>query len=306
MRDKFTTTQSLNYLDNMNIRLLILQFTVIICSIAFVSCGGSVENGKQGSETANKGSITNSSSECLNLSIVIDLSDRLTRTNVSPSQMYNDTAIINYFIDYFVGYSKGQDVNKCNNNFQILFYPSPTDANVNNLSRNLCVNLSKLPNKDKRTALLNMKSTIDESLDIIYSKTLEAKKWDGSDIWDFFTNKQVDKLCIKTDCRNIVAILTDGYLYHANHKIKEGNAYSYVLSKTLQEDATLLARRDDLSNVEVIMLEINPNSPSERDKLVNVLTQWFIDMGLDESNISINETDVENRTETIIETFLTK
>lgn len=297
----------------MNKKYLILIFIAVICGSVLINCGGNGDNnsctGKIDEDTQTaitKGISTPPSSDCLNLSIVIDLSDRLTRDNVNPSQMYNDTAIINYFIDYFVKYSQTQDVNKCKNNFQILFYPSPSESNINSLSRDLRVDLSKIPNKAKRNALLNMKSTIDDNLDVIYSRTLEAKKWEGSDIWDFFSNKQVDKLCIKPDCRNIVAILTDGYLFHVNHKIKEGNAYSYVLPQTLQADGTLIARRNDLTNVEVIMLEVNPYTPNERDKLVNVLTQWFINMGLDIDNLSINETDVENRTETIIDSFLTK
>ena len=149
-----------------------------------------------------------------------------------------------------------------------------------------------------------MKSRVDETLDVIYNKTLEAKKWEGSDIWDFFSNKQVDKLCIKDGYRNIVAILTDGYLYHVNHKIKEDNSYSYILPQTLANKGKLISRRNDLANVEVIILEVNPYNPNERDQLVQVLQDWFLDMGLDRANLSINETDVENRTETIIDNFL--
>lgn len=52
------------------------------------------------------------------------------------------------------------------------------------------------------------------------------------------------------------------------------------------------------------MLEINPYNPNERDKLINVLQNWFLDMGMDLNKLSINETDIENRTETIIENFL--
>lgn len=281
--------------------LLLTIFSAVI-SCTFVACGGSSD--KEAKATEETHAPISQKSEPINVSIVLDLSDRLTRTNVSPSQVYNDTAIINYFIDYFIEYSKNQDVNKCRNKFQILFYPSPSDGNINNLSRDLCVDLSKTPNKEKRTKLLEMKSKIDETLDVILSKTLEAKKWEGSDIWDFFSNKQVDKLCIKKDYRNIVAILTDGYLYHVNHKIKEGNAYSYVLPQTLQNDGSLIVRRSDLKDIEIIMLEINPYNPNERDKLISVLQEWFINMGVEESNISLNETDVENRTETIIENFL--
>lgn len=278
------------------------MFALIPCMC--ITCSGSSDNEAKTSEETNNKDLLKS--EPLNLSVVLDLSDRLTRTNVVPSQVYNDTAIINYLIDYFIEYSKNQDVNKCNNKFQILFYPSPSEGNINNLSRDLCVDLSKTPNKEKRTKLQGMKSKIDDTLNVIFSKTLTAKKWEGSDIWDFFSNRQVDKLCIKKGYRNIVAILTDGYLYHVNHKIQEGNAYSYILPQTLLKDGSLIVRRNDLKDIEIIMLEINPYTPSERDKLISVIREWFINMGMDDSNLSLNETDVENRTEIIIDNFLNR
>lgn len=275
---------------------------VMICLI-FGSCSKGTSKGGDGDiNTVTENGSNNKGN--LNLSIVIDLSDRLTRDNVDPSQMANDTAIINYFIDYFIDYSKQQDPIKCKNKFQILFYPTPSDLNINKLSRNLNIDLSKIAKNDKRVELTEMKSRVDETLDVIYNKTLEAKKWEGSDIWDFFSNKQVDKLCIKDGYRNIVAILTDGYLYHVNHKIKEDNSYSYILPQTLANNGKLISRRNDLANVEVIILEVNPYNRNERDQLVQVLQDWFLDMGLDRANLSINETDVENRTETIIDNFL--
>ena len=277
---------------------LILNLLIVICLFIYYIID-SIDNAGIG-ESENK---NQSNSEILNLSVIIDLSDRLTRDNVTPSQVYNDTAIVNYFVDYFIKFSKGQkNKNKCKNKFQILFYPTPKDQNINKLSRDLSVDLAKI--KDKQNELNNMKTKIGQTLDVIYSKTMEDKKWEGSDIWDFFSNKQVDKLCIRQNCRNIVAILTDGYLYHVNHKIKEDNAYSYVLPQTLASGGSLISRRNDLGNVEVIMLEVNPYSPNERDPLIKVLKDWFMEMGLDENSISINETDVENRTEIIIENFL--
>ena len=288
-------------------KILIFLCTALSLTI-MISCGTSSNDNQPSasnkSQTASNHDTINANSLPLNISIVLDLSDRLIQPNVTPSQFYNDTAIINYFVEYFIDHSKKQRADKCTNRFQILFYPTPSQANINNLSKDLCIDLGKLPHKEKRVQLLEMKSKIDETLDVIYSKTLSDKKWVGSDIWDFFTNKQVDKLCIRPGYRNIVAILTDGYLYHANHKIKEGNSYSYVLSQTLKDGGKLISRRNDLKDLEVIMLEVNPKTPNERDQLVEVLHNWFINMGVKPNNLSINETQVASWTETIIENFL--
>ena len=279
---------------NLCLILLFLNFLPVSCS----------SSTKQEQTVSNLDAETNHVPDQLNLSIVIDLSDRLTRDNVIPSQKENDITLINYFINYFIDYCKSQKVNKCKNSFRILFYPAPKVSNINNLSKDLYVDLSTKSNNEKLSVLTNMKDNMDEALEIIYSKTLTDKNFTGSDIWDFFANKQVDKLCIKSNYRNVVVILTDGYLYHSDHKIQQGNSYSYVLPQTLQKGGTLIPGRNDLTNIEVIMLEVNPYSQLQKSQLISVLENWFKDMGMNSECLSINETDIPNNTQTIIKNFL--
>lgn len=74
---------------------LILNLLIVIC--LFNSCKTDSNGNAGNGESENK---NQSNSEILNLSVIIDLSDRLTRDNVTPSQVYNDTAIVNYFVDF--------------------------------------------------------------------------------------------------------------------------------------------------------------------------------------------------------------
>lgn len=88
---------------------------------------------------------------------------------------------------------------------------------------------------------------------------------------------------MKKDARNILIILTDGYIFQANNKIKDGNAFSFILPATLQNpQSSLIARRTDvpLDNLEVLVLEVNPYQPQHRDKMVQVMTDWFQAMEL--------------------------
>lgn len=274
-------------------------------SLLLIGCGDN-KTESQTVETPTSVSTIDTKQGPLNLSVFLDLSDRLERDNVQPSQMFNDTAIVNYFIDYFIESCKQQKIIYSKNNFQIFFYPAPNESDIVNLSKSLSLDMSKLKPAEKKVRLKELKSKIDETLSVIYTKTLKDRRWVGCDIWDFFSNKQVDKLCIRSGYRNVLVILTDGYLYHVNHKIKEGNAYSYILPQTLKTNGNLLVRRKDLKDIEIIMLEINPYSPSQRDQLVKTLEDWFLNMGLDKDNISINETDNERNTEIIIDNFMNR
>lgn len=285
-------------------------FSKILITFTIVLLGGILNAciDKPDSEVSKKGKTThnlvNKNSLPLNISIILDLSDRLIRENVQPNQMYHDTAIVNYFVDYFINTCVSKKIVGCKDNFQIFFYPEPKNANINAVADGLSVDLASLNPQQKKSALISMKKTIDENLDVIYNTTLRQKHWVGSDIWDLFTSKKVDQLCIRKGYRNIIAILSDGYLLALNNKVEKGNTFSYISSKTLQSKAKLISKRTDLKDIEVIMLEVNPYSMEQRDQLVKTLQDWFVDMGLKSKNVSIHETMNVRNTKTIIKNFL--
>ena len=71
---------------------------------------------------------------------------------------------------------------------------------------------------------------------------------------------------------------SDGYIFASNNKIKEGNAYSYILPQTLSAGGLLIDRRKgDLGGkgLEVLMLEVNPYEPKQRDAMVRTIEEWF-------------------------------
>lgn len=149
-----------------------------------------------------------------------------------------------------------------------------------------------------------MKETFTKNISQIYQSTLTAKKWIGSDIWGFISDKKVDAQCIRDGYRNILVILTDGYLYYGPNKVKEGNSYSYILPQTLKDaGSSLIVKRNDLKDLEVLMLEVNPYTPLERDRLIEVLEQWFTEMEV--SKFVVADTDMPVNTTNIINNFIT-
>lgn len=239
----------------------------------------------------------------LNISVYLDLSDRITR-DLNPTQIERDTAIINHLIDIFIDdcVNNGKIINSTNH-FQVFFYPTPNSSGIAQLASGLNLDLSKIALKEKKAKLKEMKSRFQTNLIQIYSDALNDKNWVGSDIWGFFSNKEVDKLCIRNGYRNILVILTDGYLYHANNKRKENSSYSYILPQTLNDpNSSLIVQRKDLSNLEVLMLEINPYDLKQRDRLISMLESWFREMEV--GKFVVSETALPVNTEIYIDSFI--
>lgn len=238
----------------------------------------------------------------LNISIFLDLSDRLTR-DMTPSQMSRDTAIVAFIIDYFKSKTLGPQILTSKNNIKVFFYPTPHNSDIATLANGLSFDVSTKTGVNKRKSLEGLKSQFKNNLSTIYSKTISEHNWIGCDIWDFFSSKKVDTQCVRNDARNILFILTDGYIYDKHNKIKEGKAYSYILPQTLSEDgSSLIASRKGLDNLEVMILEINPYSKEQGYKMTPILEKWFKDMGV--KKVLLSETDLPSNTQTVIKQFL--
>lgn len=280
--------------------LLFLAVSFIIIGGAS-SCGGASNKGNDGT------SVNRTDTEKpLNISIFLDLSDRLTR-DLEPSQMSRDTAIIGSILDYFKAKTLGPQILKSKNNIKVFFYPTPKSSKITTLANDLSVDISQLSGKDKRIALEEMKGKFQKSLAQIYSETLSEKNWIGCDIWDFFSSKKVDVQCMRKDSRNILFILTDGYLYDENHKSNDGTAFTFILPQTLKDpNSSLIVKRDGLEDLEVCILEVNPYDMKHRDQMITILENWLQAMGVKKENMNVGETDLPTNTKTIVKSFLDK
>lgn len=273
----------------MTTKINILILGAFLTTIVGLSACSSTSENKQPAE------------EPLNISVILDLSDRLITNKVQP-QMERDTAIIGYLCDVFKSKTLGKQILTSKNKMRVLFYPTPIIPEINSLARKLSVDISQYKGVDKRDMIETMHSTFINSLLPIYEKTINDSKWLGCDIWDFFSSGKVKTQCMEKGSRNIIVILTDGFLYHANNVIKEGDALSYVLPKILNPNSSLIVRCNDLQDLEVLMLEVNTQNPTQRNQLVKVLKDWFQNMGI--SHVEIHETDLPTSTEKAITNFI--
>lgn len=275
-----------------------MVITMCVSAIfVLTSCGG--KNKKI--ESNGKETKTAMSNNPLNISVYLDLSDRLTR-QLTPSQMERDIEIVNYLSEIVKKHAIGQNILPSKDKMKIFFYPSPNDSKISLLSKDLEMDLSVCKPEEKKKVLKTFQSKFNNSLTQIYKSTLSNKNWIGSDIWGFF-KKQVDAYCIKEGFRNIIVILTDGYIYYEPNKQQQGNAYSYILPQTLKEyDAKLIVSRQGLENLEVLLLEVNPYDPKHQETMENILTDWFHGMGI--KKIYVGETDQPSNTKLMIDKFM--
>jgi len=140
----------------------------------------------------------------------------------------------------------------------------------------------------------------------IYQHAIEtgrANNWPGSDIWGFFQSDVKRSIEQDTNYRNILIILTDGYLYHAKTKDYKDptkpNQYAYLLSKDKlnnvgkycnepnwenkikQDDFGLITKRKDLQNLEILVLGIRKTGGLYTEEiLTHVIGKWFDEMGV--------------------------
>ena len=294
--------------------------TLAFISLFYYSCGN---NPQKGNENSGEQKVLSEKDKQLNITFLLDLSDRIEPSKYpnSPEHYERDIADIGEFVSIFKNNMHSKGNIKMIGKMRVLFNPAPKDPAINQIAKKLDINTSAMKPVDKKELYKTIQDDYAENLSAIYEKTLKTKDYIGSDIWRFFKN-DVKDLAIDNNpiYRNILVVITDGYIYHEDTKFKEGNRMSYILPQTAKSlgltksdwkekidkmDFGLIAPRKDLDNLEVLMLEINPSknaSPYEEDILSEVLSKWLSEMGV--KKFEIYKTDIPQTTKKRIENFM--
>ncbi len=302
-----------------------IAFSLIICTLLFQSC----KNENQGiASTETEEEISpevNLGDKQLNITILLDLSDRIepTKYPAKPEHFERDIELVSFFTEIFKKEMSEKGAYKADGKIKVIFSPRPSDDEINTIASNLNVDLSKArDNKHKKEIYDNITTDFRRNLEKIYGKTIETKKYPGSDIWRFFKNDVSDyALATGPNYRNILVVLTDGYLFHEDSKDKNKNRTAYLLPNTVQQndlrnsnwqskfqegDYGFISSRNDLEDLEVLVLEVSP-SPSHKndeDVIKAYLEKWFQEMNV--KNHEIYNSDLPEYTKTRISKFLTQ
>jgi hypothetical protein len=259
--------------------------------------------------------------ENYNISLLLDLSDRISiDKNPNPTMQYyqRDLGYIKSVSEAFTQHLKSKRIRQIDDRMQLFFNPEPLDPEINTIARNLRITIDK--NNASKDLLNSINTSYASKTSKIYESALKDNKYIGSDIWSFFDSKVKDQ-CIENKYRNILIILTDGYMFYESTVIKEKNRTTYITPELIRkndlntqdwekkikdQDFGFIKINTDLSNLEVLVLGINPskNNPYEEKVIKAYWTKWITEMNI--KHFEIKNADLPSNMEKIIEDFIVK
>lgn len=308
----------------------------IVAPIFFLSsCTSASDSKEQKQEEMDRTGMVavNTADRQLNINILWDLSDRIDpqTSPASPEHYERDIEVIKSITSLFKKDMEKKGAYKAKGKIKVFFTPTPENAGINAIAGNLFCDLSSYTgegsNRKKKEMYDSMEDRFSKNAHEIYQIAIAnnkgKKQWDGSDIWRFFKN-DVKDYCIDPsgNYRNVLIILTDGYIFHKDSKDKQGNRTAYILPETLKPfrnkpdwqntfadgNYGLISTRNDLQNLEVLVLEISPSREYKNDEdiIKTYLGKWFEEMGIKKSNYACYNTDLPGYTRKKIENFLNR
>lgn len=302
-----------------NVIAVFVSVVAIIMIVMFNSCSGTdeSENVKSGNGNTNVPTGNHVIGKPLNITILLDLSDRITKAQ-NPSNTDRDIEAVKSVISIFKEDIAGRKVAVMDGSLKVLFYPTPNDPNVASMAKNLEVSVSKnTSNLYELATDTILDYQFESNLRSIYELALSEGNYPGCDIWRFIKNQQGLYMKDIKKYRNVLVVITDGYVFHEDNKEKDKNRYTYLLSSNIKQyrglnceekikkdDFGLISTKNDLSGLEVLVLEVNPDpkNPGDYDIIKLVLTNWFTEMGA--SKCEVYQTDLPSNTKTNIENFI--
>ena len=294
------------------------QKIVILLLFCFMLFSCADEKESKSNETNPKLEKQNGGLQNLNVSILLDLSDRIDTikyANSAMEQYQRDAHYIRTIAKNFVNHLRNKRVRSLDDKISIFFDPVPKNPQINQLSSDLKFHITR------QNATLELLDEIEN----IYSKTplqiyelaLKDGKYVGSDTWGFFKNK-VKNYCIEENYRNVLIILTDGYIYHKDNKREEGKQTSYLIPQLIRANGLnkndwqtkieekgygFIPAINELENLEVLVLGIRPDSDNvyEEEVIKFYWKEWFENM--DVGHYGIRSNDLPTDMEKIIDDF---
>ncbi|HZK08587.1 MAG TPA: hypothetical protein VFC92_10350 [Bacteroidales bacterium] len=317
----------------MNLRHLYF-IIIIFASLLFEGCNGTDGNVKSENNCGEVKKLTGERKN-LNVSIFLDLSDRISPTLKPDAAMEHwkkDLGYIKSIAESFETHLRNKKAVLINDNLKLFMHPLP--ENIDSLDSVLKL-LNKEFTKDNAT-LDNICSISNDYYDYtssFYQKTLEQKEpsaqngiddYPGSDIYDFFKSKAKD-YCIKENHRNILFILTDGYMYMSGTNFKNSfNKSNYLLSSHLtrwgfnsdnyqskieNEGYGFDVPVTGLDNLEIFVIGFVPERSWELDVLNSYWSTWLKKMGVknfqdDNWNRYLKQADLPSEIDNLIQDFM--
>ena len=296
----------------------------LCASLALNACGSETPTEK--GEPAVGGPTTERQ---LNLTVLLDLSNRINATYGQDTQQRRDTAIVGATARLFRDDIRRRGGFRAKGAYQVYFEPFPQQApNLNQVARSLQYDLGLPGTKpaDRKAAYVTVVPQTTRSVQTLY-EYVRKQPFIGADIWSFAKDKMKTR-CVKdpTKYRNVLVLVTDGYIDHVRTRgIGAGNKTANINEAYI--DRQLVAKAGftptnwpdkykkggygllpppnvNLKGLEVLVLEINTynRKPFWTDLVKQYVQDWFTAMGAD--RVVVQATDLSVNTEHELGAFL--
>ena len=254
----------------------------------------------------------------LNIIIVSDLSDRnlADKERLPKFPMKYDLSVIKELLNQFSMNVKRNLYINSRDRICFVYLPEyqSSSSNFNISDDNLEIDMNEIDIRSKRIKLNSITQMFYSKTKEIYSLALKQKTI-GADIWAFFKYDLERYIIKQPSFRNILVILTDGYLYfdedYKNKRLNTRNGATYMNVALLRNRKNtknplvkLLPINKDFSNLEILMMGIDPiikYNNKEYSIILNTWSTWFNSMNvrnykivrLEKSKLSIS-LDIKN------------
>jgi hypothetical protein len=241
--------------------------------------------------------------QSLNLIIVPDLSGRINDTTNNPGQIQNDTALLNEVWHSF------ESVTRLKMNSGDRLVVDVTGGNqargqFRSIANDLVFDLSGFKDRSNKLYFTKTGSRFQNNIAELYR--MAQKDPQGADYWSYFNHdlkRNIRPSTLFTDYRNILIILTDGYL-EAQTKQATGTALytgtyqqradvftklkdGFTVADAVSTITPIMDCSDHFGNLEVLILEVNarrhkspqepndPGTPRDFDILKKLWMDWL-------------------------------
>ena len=296
-------------------RILIFSLLLTLL-VGITSCGSNTNSGSEGSKS--NSSNTELSKQQLNIVVLLDLSDRILKEK-NPSNVERDVEIVKTLTSIFKKEMESKGAYMAKGKMQVVFSPAPSNHTIANLAKQLDVDLSAMSDvKEKKFVYDSIETRFSDAMTQIYTLAQNKEDWPGCDIWRFF--KDDIETYVKDGYRNVVVVITDGYIYYEKTKYQSDHKYTYLLPQNLNSEGLrkdimkipetisknkfgLIPTGKKYPDVEVMFLELSPSDdfPSDYDVMDIVLQDWCNEMDI--KKVKVRKTDMPVNTAKVIDAF---
>lgn len=227
-----------------------------------------------------------------------------------------DLGYIKSVSEAFTQHLKSKRMRQIDDKMQLFFNPEPESPEINSIADQLKISVDK--NNASKKLLNSINETYATKTSKIYQSAIDDDKYIGSDIWNFFDSKAEDQ-CVEKGYRNILVILTDGYMYYDGTKFKNGNLSSYLTPQLIKQNGLntndwekkfttenfgFVKTDTNLSNLEVLVLGINPDkkNPYEEKVIKAYWAKWLKEIKI--SHFEIKSAELPSNMDKIIKDFI--